>query len=88
MQKRKPRRNLRRPGPSLQPYDRVLVLCEGTKTEPQYLHELLNYYKLSTANIEVMGTGVTPDRLVARAIELSKSEKRKRDAYDTPSTKS
>ena len=82
MSKGRPKGRLRRPGPSREPYDRVLVVCEGAKTEPLYLDELLDYYKLSTANVEVMGTGVDPLSLVNRAMERAKHEKRRGDRFD------
>lgn len=37
------------------PYDRVLIVCEGEKTEPNYFNELKDYYKLNSANVEVTG---------------------------------
>ncbi len=44
--------DLKRRGPKKQPYDRVLIVCEGAKTEPTYFRELCDHYQLSTANIE------------------------------------
>lgn len=35
--------------------DRVLIVCEGSKTEPEYFKDLRNYYRLKTANIEICG---------------------------------
>ena len=32
-------------------YDKVLIVCEGCKTKPNYLKELIKHYKLSTANV-------------------------------------
>ena len=32
-------------------YDKVLIVCEGEKTEPNYFNELINFYKLNTANV-------------------------------------
>ena len=71
--RRRSKGRLWRPGPSRQPYDRVLIVCEGAKTERLYLKELLDHYRLSIANIEVLGTGIDPKSLVAKA---------KRRAYD------
>jgi len=36
-------------------YDRVLIVCEGSKTEPNYLRELIDCLELNTANVEVDG---------------------------------
>jgi len=32
------------------PYDRVLIVCEGSKTEPNYLQELIDCLELNSAN--------------------------------------
>jgi hypothetical protein len=42
---------LRREAQKREPYDVVLIVCEGGKTEPQYLQEIRDAFKLSTANI-------------------------------------
>ena len=77
MAKGKPKGRLRRPRPSRQPYDRVLVVCEGARTEPLYLKQVLNHYRLSTANIEVLGTGTDPVSLVNRAKKRAREEVKK-----------
>ena len=82
MAKGRPKGRLQRPRPSRQPYDRVLVVCEGAKTEPIYLNELLNHYKLSTANIEVLGTGIDPMSLVATAKRRARGELRQGEKFD------
>ena len=41
-------RALVRRGPKREPYDKVLIVCEGKKTEPNYLEML-------SANVEVVG---------------------------------
>jgi hypothetical protein len=53
------------------PYDRVLIVCEGSKTEPNYLHEIRDTYRLNTANIEICGDecGSDPLSVVNYAIE-------------------
>jgi hypothetical protein len=45
--------NLQRQKPKRSPYDRVLVVCEGKKTEPYYFDALINDLKLNTANVEI-----------------------------------
>lgn len=82
MPKRKPRNKLGKPAPDRHPYDRVLIVCEGTKTEPYYLEELRDHYQLSTTNIEVIGSGTEPESLVRKAIELKRNEKKRQDGYD------
>ncbi|MGP2785412.1 MULTISPECIES: RloB family protein [Serratia] len=47
--------DLARKRASFLPYDRVLIVCEGSKTEPNYFEEMRDCYELSTANIEITG---------------------------------
>lgn len=64
-------------------YDKVLLVCEGEKTEPNYFKELIQHYKLNTANIEIDGScGSSPVSVFNRSLELWESEKRKGDPYD------
>ena len=66
-------------------YDKVLIVCEGSKTEPNYLIELINDLKLSTANVEVDGKcGSDPVSVVERVEELVQLNKRQKgiDNYD------
>ena len=50
----------------------ILVTCEGKKTESIYLKGLRTAWRLSTAEIEVVGVGMTPSKVVERAIERKK----------------
>ena len=43
-----------RRGPTREPYDFVLIVCEGTKTEPAYFTRLKILHRLSSANIKIM----------------------------------
>ncbi|NOZ10066.1 MAG: RloB domain-containing protein [Gammaproteobacteria bacterium] len=53
------------------PYDVVLIVCEGSKTEPNYFCELRDAYRLSSANVSVTeGIGSDPLSVVRRAEEL------------------
>ena len=83
--KRKSRRarDLVRRRSSRESYDRVLVVCEGSKTEPGYLRELTNYLMLSSANVEVDGdSGSSPVSVVRYAKRRYREEKEKGDEYD------
>ena len=84
MARRKPRQRgqLRRKGPKREPYDRVLILCEGSKTEPSYFRSLVDWYRLSTANVVITGSGSDPSSLVNKAKSLRDKEKRRGDQYD------
>ena len=61
---------LRREAHKREPYDLVLIVCEGGKTEPKYLQELRDAFKLSTANIRIAGDecGSSPRSVVDYAL--------------------
>lgn len=48
-------RSLRRKAASRKSADRVLIICEGSKTEPQYLDEIRQEQRLPTAYVYVIG---------------------------------
>jgi len=77
--KRKARKakSLRRFKAKRAPYDLVLIVCEGGKTEPNYLQELRDAFRLNTANIEIVGEGcgTAPRDVVSFAIDKYKQEK-------------
>lgn len=54
---RKPRpwSTLRRKKPQQEPRQRILIVCEGEKTEPIYFEFLRNQLRLSTAEVQVVG---------------------------------
>lgn len=80
--KRKARKNQRRSS-FREEYDKVLIVCEGTKTEPHYFNELINHYKLSSANVKVDGScDSSPKCVFNYAVQLFKEEKKKGDSYD------
>lgn len=70
--KQQTRDTLQRQISSREPYDVVLIICEGGKTEPNYLGSLCASLKLKTANIQIQGKGADPLTLVEYAIEASK----------------
>ncbi|MCP4995719.1 MAG: RloB domain-containing protein [Gammaproteobacteria bacterium] len=85
MAKRKPRRDkdLKRRGPKREAYDRVLIICEGEKTEPFYFQDLCAHYHLSSANIEVTpADGSSPVTVVKSAKRHQKQEKRQGEQFD------
>lgn len=47
------KRQLARKRTSRASYDRILIVSEGSKTEPNYFKEIRSAYRLQTANIEV-----------------------------------
>jgi hypothetical protein len=54
-----------RRAPTREPYDFVLIVCEGTKTEPNYLGGLRAAYLLSSTNIIILHSGATDPRSIA-----------------------
>ena len=78
--KSRPANSYRRKRPIREPYDAVLIVCEGEKTEPVYLKGLQRACRLSNANITILsGDGTDPVSIVRHALELY----RKADgAYD------
>lgn len=66
------------------PYDKVLIVCEGKKTEKNYFDELKGYYELSSANIVVnTDCGSAPISVARHAISLYKGElAARRDPFD------
>ena len=74
--KRKERKaeSLRRRRALKAPYDVILIVCEGEKTEPIYFNELKKAFRLSNANIKVCGRGSDPLSVVDFAIETYRKE--------------
>lgn len=59
-------------------YDKILIVSEGKKTEPNYFNEIIERYKLSSANVVVDGScGPSPKTVVKYAIELARQEEEK-----------
>ena len=70
---KKQNRSLKRKGQTRNTNDRVLIVCEGEKTEPYYLQGLLKHEKLTSFSlIDVTHTDgrSAPIHVVERAIEL------------------
>ena len=62
---------------------RVLIVCEGTKTEPHYLRELRDDLHIRPQVVRVApNDGVSPDRVVAHALKLYDEDAVAGDAFD------
>lgn len=73
--------DLKRSKESREPYDKVLIVCEGEKTEPYYLTALRDHFKLSQANIRIdPNSDSSPISVVNYAKELIKQSEK--DPYD------
>ena len=58
-----------------EPYDVVLIVCEGKKTEPLYLARLRQLHRLSSANIEIAPSpGRDPMNVVTYARQRAEAE--------------
>jgi len=65
---------LRRQRAMKAPYDVILIVCEGGKTEPNYFSELKKAFRLSNANVRICGRGADPLSVVNFAIKTFKQE--------------
>lgn len=64
------------------PAPRVLLVCEGEKTEPTYFHDLIRSWGLSTQVKVGKNDTSSPDRVVERAQALQAQAQREGDAFD------
>lgn len=83
--RRKARRvaDLARKKASREPYPKVLIVCEGEKTEPNYFSELKDHLELSSTNVVVTGEcGSSPISVADYAIQLFRQEKITGDPFD------
>ena len=65
-------RDLHRKAAKRQPFERLLIVCEGEKTEPLYLGEIRRAFRLSTAHVQVWPSadGTEPLQVVDYAERL------------------
>jgi len=70
--KERQRRQLERKLARRASYDRILIVSEGSKTEPNYFKEIRATFRLHTANVEVQPSelGTEPIQVVQYAKEL------------------
>lgn len=83
--KRKARnaKSLRRRGARREAYKKILIVCEGAKTEPNYFAEAREYYSLNTVNVEVRGDcGSDPVSVVNFAKQRYREERDAGDPFD------
>ncbi|MDF0605431.1 RloB family protein [Neisseriaceae bacterium TC5R-5] len=75
--KRKAQANeLKRSAARRQRYDKVLIVCEGEKTEPGYFQALIREYKIHTGDVNITGDcGSAPESVLAHALALFDQEK-------------
>lgn len=77
--KRKPKssKDLARVAPTRNGRDRILIVCEGGKTEPNYLREMRSDLGLTNTDVEVCGEecGTDPKSVLAYALEIFEEDK-------------
>lgn len=74
---------LRRRPMQRKPYDRVLIVCEGSKTEPFYFADLKDSYGLSTANVEICSNcGSNPISILQYGKKRYREESSKGNRFD------
>lgn len=69
--KAKSAEDLRRKAAKRAPYECVLIVCEDSKSVPNYLRAVISHYKLNSANVEIVGDecGSAPLTVVNHAIQ-------------------
>ena len=74
----------RKSRPSREIARRVLVVTEGTRTEPQYVERLNTYLrsKSATTVVKPVGVGQDPLRVVTKCVDLRDADARDEKAYD------
>src|SRR4051812_2353181 len=78
----KPASAYRRGGPVREPYDVVLIACEGQKTEPNYLKAFQVVYGLSSVNVRILPPpGNDPLTIVEFAIKEMELDSEYNRAY-------
>ena len=65
-------RSIQRRRPSREPKYRILVVCEGKKTEPGYLRQLQHHVRNLRVHVEPVGPAGVPVTVVRKALELRK----------------
>ena len=73
-------KNLKRRQAKRKPYEKVLIVCEGTKTEANYFKGLIDKYRLSS--VVVQGAGINPMGIVQRAKKQSERARKSSDPFD------
>lgn len=74
---------LKRRKETRQPYQRILIVCEGEKTEPLYLSEIRTQYRLASSNVQILPSslGTEPLQIVGYAEQLFRSGDQAKGIY-------
>lgn len=75
--------NMKRRAARRESYTKILIVCEGEKTEPNYFMGARDHYRLNTANVEVCGKcDSDPMSVVNFAKRRYREERDAGDAFD------
>jgi hypothetical protein len=81
--KAKQARDLARKKAKKAPYAKVLIVCEGEKTEPNYFFGLKDHLELNSANVVVTGEcGSSPISIIKFAFQRYREERDAGDPFD------
>lgn len=81
--KAKNAKNLQRKRARREVYDKILIVCEGEKTEPNYFKEAREHFRLNTVNVEVRGDcSSDPMNIVNFAKQRYREEKDAGDPFN------
>ncbi len=81
--KAKQARELARKKAKRERYAKVLIVCEGEKTEPNYFNELKDHLVINSANVVITGScGSSPISVVEHALHQYRLEKDAGDPFD------
>lgn len=56
------------------PYETIFIVCEDSKSLPNYLNEIIKYFRLNTANVRIIPSkGSAPISVVEHSIEIART---------------
>ncbi len=74
---------LARRKPQREAYAKILIVCEGEKTEPNYFQGAKDYYSLNSAHVEICGDcGTDPVSIIKYAKQRYRKERDAGDVFD------
>ena len=60
----------------MEPQQRLVLYCEGKVTEPEYFRAFRNAYRISRLQVEIVGLGSGPPKIVAEAVKTYRANQR------------
>lgn len=62
--------------------ERILIVCGAQCSEPYYIQNMVEHHSINTSQIEVHAFAFTPERVVEKASDIVKAEKRSGESFD------